>query len=319
MATTQTEPEPKPKPLRTQLYESSEKFACLAMQDYLDGEMGSFFVHAGTALEQLSKAYLASIDPTLVADGRSFDSILHASGKGRHARIPANRMKTITIGEALDRCGQIVPAVKNLREDLRPLIDARNGAIHVGDVDDTEKVRMLVPYLRASRQLLGEGGYDEDQYWGEFKKVVDLRVAKQTEAAIARAQEAMTAALLRFQQKYGHLGEDVQPAVLRAIEESYSPAKYDEQLVGCPVCPTVGLAWGSTEVEWQADWDYADGESYIAGGYPEVTFFPGGFVCRACELELDGEEELAAAGIETSWELEDVDAADFYDDEYEEY
>lgn len=33
--------------------------------------------------------------------------------------------------------------------------------------------------------------------------------------------------------------------------------------------------------------------------------------CHVCELEPDGEEELAAAGGERAWKLEDSDPADF--------
>lgn len=37
--------------------------------------------------------------------------------------------------------------------------------------------------------------------------------------------------------------------------------------------------------------------------------------CRACDLALDGEEELHAAGIPSSWQLDnrDVEPADFYE------
>jgi hypothetical protein len=285
------------------------------MRDYLDGDMAGFCAHAGIALEQLAKAYLANIDPTLVVDGRSFDSILHACGKGRHARSPASLMKTITMEDALRRCGQILPAVENLRGDLQRLIDARNGAIHVGAVEESEKLRMLLPYLHASRQILGEGGFGEE-YWGEFNEVVELRVAEVTEAAVANVKEAMIAASLRFDERYGHLGEEVRPAVLRALEASYAPEKYEQQLVDCPACSTLGLASGSTDVDWQPDWDQSDGQDYVAGMYPEVTFFPGRFECHACDLALDGEVEIEAAGIESSWKLDDVDVADFAEDLY---
>lgn len=288
------------------------------MRDHLDGEMGGFCAHAGTALEQLAKAYLASIDPTLVVDGRNFDSLLHACGKGRHARLPASLMKTITMDEALKRCGQILPVIENLRGDLQRLVDARNGAIHVGAADESEKLRMLVPYLHASRQLLGEGGF-EDGYWGEFDGVVELRVAEVTEAAVAAVKEAMIAARLRFDERYGQLGEDVRPAVLRAFEAGYSPEKYEQQLVDCPTCSTLGLASGSTDIDWQPDWDHADGEDYVAGMYPVVTFFPGRFECRACELELEGEAQIEAAGIDSSWQLDDVDPTDFAEDLYDDY
>lgn len=286
------------------------------MRDYLDGEMAGFCAHAGTALEQLAKAYLASFDPTLVVDGRSFDSLLHACGKGRHARVPASLMKTITMDEALKRCGQILPVIENLRGDLQRLIDARNGAIHVGAVEESEKLKMLVPFLHASRHLLGEGGFD-DRYWGEFDDVVELRVAEVTEAAVVAVKEAMIGARLRFEARFGHLGADVLPPVLRAVEAGYSPDKYEQQLIDCPVCSTLGLASGSIDVDWRPDWDHADGEDYIAGVYPVVTFFPGDFECRACGLKLDGEAELDAAGMDISWLLDDVDTADFAGDLYD--
>lgn len=305
--------------LREQLILSSTRFAGLAVRDYLEGRMTDFFVHSGTSLEQLAKAYLASFDPTLVVDGRSFDSLLHASGHGRHSRLPLARMRTISANEALERCGKILPSVANLLEDLRPLVDARNGAIHVGHVDDAEKGRMLLVYLRASRQLLGEGGWSDSDYWGEFGEFVARRVAEESEAAEARVEEAVTAARLRFAEKYAHLADAIRPAVLRALEESNSPSGYDEQRVECPVCGTLGQASGSTDVEWEADFDVDEfGDAYPVGAYPIVTFVPAHFYCKACELELDGQEEILLGGIEESWQLDDVNPADFvdWDEEY---
>jgi hypothetical protein len=301
------------KPLHEQLYDSSRRFAQIAMQNYLDGDMAMFFVHAGTALEQLAKTYLASLEPTLIADARSFDSLLHASGKGRHARSPRNRMKTITVSVALERCGQILPAIANLKNDLLPLLDARNGSIHVGDVDDAEKTRMLIPYLRASEQLLGEGGHDEKDYWGEYGDVVDARVAEQTEATAARVLEALTAARLRFDSKYGHLEEDIRRAVLQAITDGYAPEKYYQQFIECPACATECLDSGSIEVGWEPDYDVVDGEAVLTTSpNAVVTFYPGQLECRACELFLDGEEELDAAEVGFSWQLDDVNSEDFY-------
>jgi hypothetical protein len=77
------------------------------------------------------------------------------------------------------------------------------------------------------------------------------------------------------------------------------------------VCGTDALVEGTIDVEWKPDWDYADGESYIAGAYPEVTIFPQRLEYRACGLELEGEVELAAADVPRSWELDDIDPDHF--------
>ena len=46
-----------------------------------------------------------------------------------------------------------------------------------------------------------------------------------------------------------------------------------------------------------------------------VTYSPSYFHCRVCDLELDGEEQLTAAGIEKSWTIDDADPADFSEDD----
>ena len=72
MITASAAPKPfTPQSLSVSLLESSQGFARLAMQDYLDDKMGNFYVHAGTALELLAKAFLADMSPSLVVDGRA--------------------------------------------------------------------------------------------------------------------------------------------------------------------------------------------------------------------------------------------------------
>jgi hypothetical protein len=62
-------------------------------------------------------------------------------------------------------------------------------------------------------------------------------------------------------------------------------------------------------VRWEEE--YGDDYSFVA------TFVPGGLRCRACDLELDGEDELRAAGVESSWDVEDADPADFYEADWD--
>jgi hypothetical protein len=142
-------------PLKESLVSGATKFLRMAVRDHLDGDASGFFIHAGTGLEQLVKAYLASIDPVLVVDGKDFDSLLHASGRGRHAEIPLTRMRTITMNEALIRCGRILPSLRNLSGDLALLTAARNGAIHAGLVAKEDEEASYVALLKSVRQILG--------------------------------------------------------------------------------------------------------------------------------------------------------------------
>jgi hypothetical protein len=47
---------------------------------------------------------------------------------------------------------------------------------------------------------------------------------------------------------------------------------------------------------------------------------PGHLSCKVCELELDGEDEIAAAGITGVISIADANPGDFYDEpEWDEY
>lgn len=103
--------------------------------------------------------------------------------------------------------------------------------------------------------------------------------------------------------------EDRREAVIATIEVRYNPEKYEEHVIDCPACFRGALVSGYTELEWKADWDEGG-----ASPYPVVEFFPGHLDCQVCDLELDGEDEMTAADV-SAWELDDVEPADFYDDD----
>jgi hypothetical protein len=105
--------------------------------------------------------------------------------------------------------------------------------------------------------------------------------------------------------------------VLSSIAASYPKetlglARYQKQEAECPACHTVVLVDGDYSVEWEEEADYGE-EWYIADVIPVVTFYPGHLRCRACDLELNGDDEMNAADL-TSWQIEDVDFDDFYDE-----
>jgi hypothetical protein len=223
-------------------------------------------------------------------------------------------MRTITMTETLKRVGQILPTIDNMKASLQLLADVRNGVAHAGKLDPEADDATLVPFIRACDHLLSNlPGGDRVSMWGEFISIVDARLSDSTKAAELLVADALAAARLAFDARFGSLDDAVRDGVLSGIENSYDLAKYEESIVDCPACARSALTRGSYEVDWEADWDVEGGEGYVSGVYPVVTYSPGYLYCRVCGLELDGQEQLSAAGVADSWTLEDADAADFYD------
>jgi hypothetical protein len=221
--------------LTAQLRSSAAQFAQSGLRARLDQEWAVHQLHIATALELLAKAKLASLHGSLIA-AKDFDSLLHLSGHPRHAKQPPDRIRTITITDALLRVGQVVPSVENLRSELKYLADVRNGVVHAG-----------------------------------------------------------------------HL-----------TSEAQDPEKYEQDLYDCPACGTMALVHGSHDFDWEPDWEMGDdGLPWSPGAALTVTFRPGTLECRACGLVLDGQDQLMAAEVPESWEIEDADPRDFNEPEEE--
>lgn len=295
------------------LRRSASRFSRMALRDYLASDWPAFFVHAGTGLEQLAKAYLASFHPSLIADSKSFDALLHSCGRGAHARTPREAMRTITASEALNRCGQILPAVANMRADLDVLVQSRNGAVHIGEASERFAERSLLAFLRASRQLIGEGGWDEGAFWGKFASFVGTRLSESANAARIRVATLVAKAQVDFDQRFGRLDPETRRTLLDTIVSTYVKRNDDDQFVECPACHTDTLAGGTLEVEWS---DESGNQLMMEEPYPEVTFFPGHLDCRVCGLVLDGEEEIQASTVPESIELVDFDSDELYRDRF---
>jgi hypothetical protein len=295
--------------LSAQLAESSARFARSALQAQHDDHR-VFLLHAATALEHLAKAVLARRHPSLIAASNDFESLLHACGESTAARRPRSKMRTINAADAIGRAGRFVPTVDALVPDLELLILVRNGVAHLGEASSDDADDVLVPYLKASEELRAELDLDRAVYWGEFVDLVDSALKENVEKARLRVETALAIARQEFERRFGALDDATRRAMLRVIEAGYAPEKYDEQLLDCPACDTPALVFGSVKVEMDEDWDHHDG--VLIGVHPYFTFIPSGLRCSACGLELEGRDEMDAAGIAEPWQLEDVDERDFF-------
>jgi hypothetical protein len=285
--------------VETQLANSASSFARSALQALPSGEYATFALHAGTALEHLAKALLARRHPALIAAG-DFDSLLHACGESGLAK---KRMRTINATVSIERAARFVPSIGNLLPRLATLAEARNGVAHLGEAKQADELR--VPFLKASEALREELGLDRERFWVEFGTLVDAALEESVQEAKVNPANAVAAARVTFQDRYGHFDEEAKQGAFRAIEAGYDPEKYEEQIVDCPACESPALASGTFETRYEEIGD--DNFEFVA------EFFPGHLRCRACDLELDGDDELHAAGIDPQWEIE-VDEGYLYGD-----
>jgi hypothetical protein len=297
--------------LSDHLVQSSSDFARSALQAMPDQKNSVFLLHAATALEHLAKAFLSTRHPSLIVARNDFESLLHACGESTYAHRPRARIRTITAGEALSRAARFIPELAGLGDDLELLILVRNGIAHLGNASSSDAEDALIPYLKASERLRDALDLDREEYWGEFVELVDSALEENVKRARLRVETALPVARNEFERRFGALDDTTRAAMLSVIESGYKLEKYEEQLLECPACETQGVVYGSLKLDYEPDYDrdgFVDNASLI------VTFVPSSFWCAACGLELDGREELDAAGIEEPWVLEDVDEADFAED-----
>jgi hypothetical protein len=249
--------------------------------------------------------------PSLIAAEKDFDSLLHACGLTAHTKTPLAEMRTITATVAIARSTQVVPELSNLNRQLKLLVDIRNGIVHLGLLEESETVEVLIAYLKASEYLLRAMGKLDSDFWGEMRGLVRTRLSESAEKSVILVAERIATAQLEFDRRYETQDPQTRERLLTTIEAGYRPRKFDEQLVKCPVCSRMALVSGHHDVAWEADWDYSDGQSRIIGAYPAVTFYPGALKCDVCGLRLAGDDELRAAKIGPSWVLADVNPSEF--------
>src|SRR5262245_61471232 len=96
------------------LSQSGGRFARSAMERLLAEESDAFVLHAATAVEHLAKAILAGVHPALVADNRSFDALLLATGCADLA--DPRKLRTVSGRDALERVKRFVPALQEVDE-----------------------------------------------------------------------------------------------------------------------------------------------------------------------------------------------------------
>jgi hypothetical protein len=141
-------------------------------------------------------------------------------------------------GSRVPKHSPVAPAfiltLRNLDQDLRTLVDVRNGVIHAGSLDDSKIQGALVPYLKASELLLRDVGETPDDYWAGEAGIVSSRLAKAVEDAKQRVSPKMRAA----KDAYLHRTREHEGEALEAFLAPCDVAEHVEHRVHQPRCPS---------------------------------------------------------------------------------
>jgi HEPN domain len=280
-------------------YESARDFAATALQAHHETEYRRVTLNAGTALEHLLKACLASRSPALLTefkDERNFASLLRLLDipEGR----PPGQVRTVSLRAALTRMNTFVtPSV--YEDDLLTLVGMRDGTVHAA-LDDEVEERLMVAFVHHTDALLADLRRDRAEFWGGQLAVVDALLAEAGGKVAHDVAVKLAAARAYFAERYG---KELAELVDRIRELEPLGYRGDQVPAGCPACESLGLATGRYDVDWEPD-DWDDGQ--VVGFSGTVWFVPTVFDCRICRLRLDSAAEVEAAGM-GRWEIEGAD------------
>ncbi|MFJ6950884.1 hypothetical protein [Micromonospora aurantiaca (nom. illeg.)] len=268
-------------------------------RDYVD-----FYLHSGVSLEYLLKSRLAAIAPTLIANPKSFSSMLLLA-QLPDDQLPAPIIKTIGIVDSLQRCQTLVTSLHTYADRLKMLISYRNGAAHAALVNEAEASKDLAAFVGATDLLIRDLDQPREPFYGDFIHFVNVRLDQSRDEAEVEAKAAIASAAAEFRRRYPDatngwaLGEALHGWLL---ERKYEIERYD-----CPACNSPAMLHGDSDLEWDAD---VDDKGNISGVLPIVHFIPSQFECRVCGLLLRG-RQLPAIGVPGDIILRDVDPSYF--------
>ncbi|MFJ2015252.1 hypothetical protein ACIQJ8_34245 [Streptomyces globisporus] len=313
---------------KTSLLASGKRQMSRAMSAWCTSDNDMAVLHAGIGTEHLLKALLAARHPSLLVDGRDFNSLLHAAGQSTYAASPETKVKTIGALDAFKRAATLI--IMPVKEcDIDPLLTARNGVAHLGAHNDSITQDSLAIAITVADAVLTDLQEEISTFWGPWAETrLDLEqmqrdaqtmtdqvlevadesqlvnwedgllepMAEEFRSGSLQSAQIAVAVKVRYAKKlyrvlyYGKTQEEIAEAEM--VEPEADRSEYGECLfrsVQCPVCGAEGDAAASM------------------GNQPkrpkkgrrsrQRQEFPHYFDCYTCGLELDNRYELEVLGM----------------------
>lgn len=272
-------------------------------------------ISTGCAVELLAKAYLASIEPGLLADRSERDAVLLLANKGHLASSGHIDIKSISASEALKLVKHFHPSFPYNPQADSLVLKVRNAAAHMALVSHKELFVAVVLMCRIIEGIIPVLQLDRESFWGEHalstvKELLDRDSDERRQIVTAK----MVAARHRVSSLLANLDEAGRVVVLNALSGRKGSLSDYEEPQSCPVCTQQG--WLLCAVELGTH------EAVVSKGgsvcsTAEAVAYPVYFECPVCELQLEEDELLEVEEFPKEIKLEfDLECDDeFYPDE----
>jgi uncharacterized protein with PIN domain len=266
------------------LFDGARKAAHRAMEDHGREEYDEFALHAGVAVERLAKAVLVKMNPLYLVEMRNgnADLLLYFGG---HLELDTSKVRTVGAGEALRRLRRMSILPPDPQLDL--LIELRNGTAHT-TIDDQAKA-LLPTFSETVLILLTALGTTSRVFWDRWARTVIVAVDKRLDEIRRDVEIRIDQARHLFEDRFRGLPDEIKERaletpenVVRAITISNSDSVL--ALISTARCPACGT---NAQVQLRPESEE-----------PVETLRAHKLACRLCKLELDGWEEIKAAGVD---------------------
>lgn len=271
------------------LLTAAQDNAIRALTDFVSDERLTLLqaaIATGTAVELAAKAALVRIEPTLLCERSHVDSLLHLSGKGDQATLPATGLRTLGGLDAFRLCKRLMKeGMAGVGEPAaQRALAVRNAALHLALVDRAELRAAVGDSVRIVDKLVIGIGADRRSFWRVRITHVDYLIAEQQ----AETELIVTAKVEKAREQLASLKAMLSPELAAAVLAQRSKcltSSEHEEAVTCPVCDQE--AWLICGVERGApEPDGSDEEWWSVS----LTAWPFAFECTVCGLSLEDNE-----------------------------
>ncbi|MGW2060453.1 hypothetical protein ACWCO9_07150 [Streptomyces sp. NPDC001937] len=263
--------------------EGAKKAAHKAMDDHGRGEYDEFALHAGVAVEKLAKAALVAMNPIYIVEMRSGPEMLFHLGGHR----TASKVRTIGASEAIARARTLDILLTDRQLDL--LIDLRNGVAHT---TSGEQAKSLLPTLAQTVEtLLADLSSPLDAFWERWTTTARLAVDRKRSQMYRDVQVRIRQARHVFEDRFAGLPDHVMDRTQKEQAQRNEWSLVQVEVNGRPKtsvisrerCPACSCSAHVLSID-QADSGDAQFDAFA-------------LKCPMCQLALEGQAELLAAGL----------------------
>lgn len=296
------------------LAQSATRYAHRAVDNYVADDLAEFYLSAGIAIEHAMKSRLARENVTFIAPDRAFTSAVELWRTRDDIKLLPVGTRTIGGIEAVTRVAVVEKAFTPHADSVKEILRFRNGEAHIGAPGASDHRKVFVDFVAAVTALLK---VSPDKFWKKHADLVRVSLDENSAGVAREVAELLAAAAATYRRRFDALDQHQRTSLITLAKQDAEHQQSDDALLWeCPACDTeAALMHGDNSLEVDIDVDHRDGTIIGAGHY--VEFQAGRLECLACGLELDGQEALEAAGIDTVFPNDAADVDTYLREYYE--